>query len=105
MKKIKESKFNQVFGEPVHYAENDEYRISSELFNKEQAFERFKKEFEVGFDGYDKSFTVDDIFDDRVRWCCQYDYEEDAGRCSWWSGATGKGSKPVWVIKIKYKVK
>jgi hypothetical protein len=97
----KMSKFNQEFKEPVHYPENNEYRVSSELYSKEQAYEVFKKEFSVGFDCYDKNFTVDDIFDDRVRWCCQYDYDEDAGRCAWWSGATGKGSKPVWVLEMK----
>lgn len=97
------SAFNKTFNEPVHYSENNEYYLSSELYNKEQALEVFRKFFAEGYDKYIKTFTIDDVYDDRVRWCCQYDYDEGVGRAAWWSGATGKGSKPCWFIKLKYK--
>lgn len=101
----KMSAFNKMFSEPVYYEENSEYYLSSELYNKEQALEVFRKYFAEGYDDYIKTFTIDDIYDDRVRWCCQYDYDEGAGRAAWWNGATGKGSKPCWFIKLRYKVR
>jgi hypothetical protein len=100
MKKI--SVFNQTFNEPLDFP-GSEYYISAELYSEEEAVKVFNDYFKNGYDAFEKEFTIKDIQQDRVRWCCQYDYEDGESRCCWWTGATGKGSKPVWFVHLKLK--
>lgn len=109
--KKKQSKFNQMFDEPVFFQENSEFVISSELYSKEESFTLFKKEID-GWGQHEedggsrwKPCSVDDVRDDRVRFCCQgfddsYYKNKPVPLCAWWLGATGVGSKPVWVLEV-----
>lgn len=110
---MKKSKFNSFFDEPILFDENSEFVISAELYSKEEAYEHFKKEVDSWGQAEDggsrwQPFTVDDIKEERVRYCCQgyddtYFNNKPVPLCAWWLGAKGKGSKPVWVLQI-YRV-
>lgn len=99
--KKKVSKFNDQFDQPIHFQENDDWVISAELFTREQAHEKFKEEFDTwqpwegGIPRF-KNFSDEELREGRVRFCCQPWEGENV--CSWWFGAKGKGSKPVWIF-------
>lgn len=52
-----------------------------------------------------KPFALEDVKENRVRFCCQ-GYEETYGGgkpkplCAWWLEQEGRGSKPVWVLQL-----
>ncbi len=100
----KKSKFNESLGQPIYFSDNS-WVVSAEIFpTVEEAFRTFKEETEswgAHDDGRSRwqDYTVDDIQSDRVRYCCQ---GSDMGvpECGWFVGASGKGSKPVWVLPL-----
>jgi len=98
------SKFNKALSEPVYFDDNS-WVVSAEVFPTiEDAFKAFKNELS-GWGTHDdgrsrwQDFTVDSIHSDRVRYGCQ---GSDMGTplCGWFVGASGKGSKPVWVLPL-----
>lgn len=107
----KKSKFNQFFDQPLRFDENSEWVLSAELYTKEEAYQLFREEID-GWGQHEEDngsrwqpFTIENITEDRVRYCCQgydetYYNNKPVPLCAWWLGQTGKGSKPVWVLQV-----
>ena len=88
------SAFDDYFSE-VRAFNNCTYVVTGKI-TKEEAIELFR--IELGLEGRDVSPT--NVHPDRVRYGYAPEYVEDhesLGAC-WYTGASGKGSMPVWVL-------
>ena len=84
------SKFEDAFSEPMHFSDGS-YVISGKI-TIEEAAEEFSHY--IG-----EEVAIEFIRPDRVRYGFAPEWVEDidAGEACWYTGATGKGSQPVWV--------
>ena len=105
MEKVnKNSAFNKFMCDWQRF-DDGTYVLSAELFpTKEDALQKLHDEFDDWGDNIIKDYTLDDISDDMVRFCCQgIDYENGEPACMWWLGARDKkGAKPVWTYRLKF---
>ncbi len=86
------SKFDEAFKEPFWFSHG--YLLITGKISREEALEAFKD-----YDG-DLDIELDRVKSDRVRFGFPpegIEDREDLGAC-WYSGATGKGSQPVWFL-------
>ena len=86
------SKFDEAFEEPFYFSHG--HLMLSGKYTKSEALERFKD-----YDG-DDSLVIEQVKADKVRFGYPPEYVEDAekGVSTWYSGASGKGSKDVWYL-------
>lgn len=88
-------KFDETFGEPVYFSDGS-YAING-LISKNEAIEAFAK-----YCGEDVDINL--IRLDRVRFCFPPERMDiDPGVACWRTGASGKGSKPVWMYDIQLR--
>lgn len=86
-------KFKERFSQPLLMSHGF-FALSREMFNEKQAVKIIKKE------------TGDDVVSiekDFVKFSFPPDFIEDMEDhvpC-WWTGAEGKGAKPIWLVKTK----
>lgn len=85
------SRFSREFSEPVPFSEGA-LALSAETFTREEAAGLFAHYLE-------RPVAPADLVADRVRWQFAPEgmTEDDGPNPGWWLGASGRGSKPVWV--------
>jgi len=87
----KQSKFNQIFNEPVSMGDCG-YALSAELYPTEY-------EAAAVFSAYlEEQVSPDDLERSAVRYSippADVEWDRSDGAC-WWGGATGRGAKPIW---------
>lgn len=89
------AKFDEYFAE-VRYFTNDQWVISGKLPKEEAASLMSKELIDTGV--IEEPITSDDLEENRVRFgFAPENVAECQGELCWYSGATGKGSLPVWV--------
>lgn len=83
--------FKKTFAE-VQYFGDGGYVISAEQYTREQAAAKFS-------DYFGETIDPDRVEADRVRYQFAAEWSDfDPGEHAWFSGAFGRGSKPVWVF-------
>ena len=99
------SKFNRAFSEPFLFCDGS-YVLSAELYTFAADYvAAFRRYFEE--DGLPWEFDYSRVRSDAVRFQFPPEHvarELSSGPC-WMLGATGKGSKPVWVLPANARVK
>lgn len=90
-------KFKEQFAEPICFSDGS-WAVDGTL-DKEAAREMINESmFEQGC--IDEPLVIEALEKDRVRFgFAPETVEELAGELCWYSGATGKGSMPIWVVK------
>jgi hypothetical protein len=89
------SKFDDYFSEVQHFSNG--VRVISGKMDRELAAEMMTKEL-MEFGDISEPLKAEDLDADRVRFGFAPDFVEDCqGQLCWYTGASGKGSLPVWV--------
>lgn len=100
------SSFKDMFGEvETSFSDDCPWAIAADGLTRQEAAQKFLEAFknehseeEVAYLGEGKIISENDVDDDWVRWCCQWDYDDECGRAAWWFGVTPnkRGAKRVW---------
>lgn len=91
------SKFDEQFSEPSYFS-NGTYVITGKI-SREEAADAISKAL-LDEDEAEHPVSPESLTADRVRYGFAPEGTEDmVGELCWFSGATGKGSMPVWVYE------
>lgn len=81
--------FDDVFRAPLCLGDREGFAVSAERYSREAAAEEISM-------ALDRPVDPAELAEDRARY--QFPPEGMEGENGWWLGASGKGSKPVWVL-------